>query len=1150
MRKKIFSITIKTFYFTIGIIFLAIGILGLILPIIPGIVFILASVALFAKASLTFRNHKLYINFSSYMEKFINIIKSYFIRKHKVIIAHAVVAILILGAIILFGINMAKAETLIGSDVQQVKTANSPAVYYIDQKHNTKKVYNSAKAFLSYGNKWSDVKIVDNSVLNNYADVSLVKVKNNKAVYYIKNGKKAVIKNSAEFLNHGFKWSDVVTISVADLNTYSNSELDSICAIKPAAGNVSTSLSASAGSITNGSLSVEVSVNSPATQYIPLGSVDNLIGVFKFTNNSNTNVEVGSFSPKFTGVFNPQMIKAANLVIDNQTGQVYESIINDKKAYFSFNTNPIVIQPGESKEFKIYLDTKYYPEWNSHVFRIAIENPSDVFTKSQSQILGNFPVASNTHKLVYSADYLGQIKVEEQSLNRTQEAVIGNSGQELAKFKISELSKNEGMIMKQIAFRNYGTANSGDIINFTLKNKNNAKISQAASINSDGTVTFNLNDYKIAAGKDDVFIIIADIKDGENKTVNFQFTDLKARGDKNGYGLTSDYANLNETIKIVRKSISAISRELKISKNIFSQQSGALIGVFEIRNNDQNIILDTAEIKITKTNGTPNFDKPIYLVNYNTGEVYSSASQSGNDNLTFRLASTVLKSKEILTVGFIADIPDTAKQGDSYNLSLENISYRLPSGAYPKDNIKVNSATLIVSKSNIFVYKNEDSGDTVKYIKGEKDIKIASFYIEAAYGEDTRISSLKFSKGDTSGLITYDNGFSNLKAYINGTRIGAVLAQPYSDTYIFDGASYRLKSGERAEIKVYVDTEKDLPIQSTQLMINNIVANGYSSGINTVVKGLNTKSYTVSFGGVNAEIRSVLGGDAQINKENNKVASFAVKNTGDEKIKLNSISLITTGDGFSYSRGYHSLDITESQSTKNIGSAGRPVAGANKIGLNGYEIQPNSEKTFDVYVDTNDKVAISQFDLYFSELSAQGSKSKINVKVVGSPTTSVQVNSGSNTVPDSDNGNGNNTASTTEIMIYPVSGRITYGFGANASSGYPYGTHTGVDFNVSKGTSVKASAAGTVSYVEPVGQAGGATASYIIINHGNGIQTMYGHLSRIDVKVGDVVTQSQVVGLSGGIPGDPGSGSNTTGAHLHFEVQLNGTPVNPMNYLK
>ena len=96
----------------------------------------------------------------------------------------------------------------------------------------------------------------------------------------------------------------------------------------------------------------------------------------------------------------------------------------------------------------------------------------------------------------------------------------------------------------------------------------------------------------------------------------------------------------------------------------------------------------------------------------------------------------------------------------------------------------------------------------------------------------------------------------------------------------------------------------------------------------------------------------------------------------------------------------------------------------------------------------------------------------------------------------------------------------------------------GLDIGCSYGTPVAAADSGVVTVAE-WGESGG---NYVMIDHGNGFVTMYLHNSSLAVSVGDVVSQGQTIAYAG-------STGYSTGAHLHFQVELNGTPVNPNNYM-
>ncbi|OGL95172.1 hypothetical protein A2348_02515 [Candidatus Uhrbacteria bacterium RIFOXYB12_FULL_58_10] len=104
--------------------------------------------------------------------------------------------------------------------------------------------------------------------------------------------------------------------------------------------------------------------------------------------------------------------------------------------------------------------------------------------------------------------------------------------------------------------------------------------------------------------------------------------------------------------------------------------------------------------------------------------------------------------------------------------------------------------------------------------------------------------------------------------------------------------------------------------------------------------------------------------------------------------------------------------------------------------------------------------------------------------------------------------------------------------------------HPGIDLPVPLGTPVLSAAPGYVAWT----RTGNMYGNYVMVIHSNGIATLYAHLSKVSVSQDQFVSRGSTLGLSGGVPGTPGAGLST-GAHLHFEVRLNGIPTDPLNYL-
>ena len=269
----------------------------------------------------------------------------------------------------------------------------------------------------------------------------------------------------------------------------------------------------------------------------------------------------------------------------------------------------------------------------------------------------------------------------------------------------------------------------------------------------------------------------------------------------------------------------------------------------------------------------------------------------------------------------------------------------------------------------------------------------------------------------------------------------------------------------------------------------------------------------------------------------NNVAFVQVANLPEYKLCLLKKNIVTNDDeifnnikqqGITYYRYYAIVDNQEEKAyVSNFEEAENVVNGLkekNSSNIENMSIVEKYEVELKDLVSTEDAI---------SKLYVQPAQKITVAKKATNTSTSKYAASGSV-----------NTAGTTSsakanlgiALIRPVSGTITSRFGVG--SRIRRSSHTGLDIATSTGTPIAAAASGTVTFSGYKGSYG----NMLVISHGNGVQTYYGHCSKLYVSAGTQVSQGEIIGAVG-------STGNSTGPHLHLEVRVNGVAYNPQNYV-
>ena len=210
-----------------------------------------------------------------------------------------------------------------------------------------------------------------------------------------------------------------------------------------------------------------------------------------------------------------------------------------------------------------------------------------------------------------------------------------------------------------------------------------------------------------------------------------------------------------------------------------------------------------------------------------------------------------------------------------------------------------------------------------------------------------------------------------------------------------------------------------------------------------------------------------------------------------------------------------------------------------------YEVALNSEtKSYVKTLEEAEKV-VNEIKEEFSndnleldlQISEKYTESIENVDTNSLEVATANVESGAKEIKENKkNENALAIVNNIKLSVLPVTGRITSRYGERSS--LRRSTHTGLDIACTTGTDIKVVSNGTVTFSGKKGSYG----NLIIVDHGNGVETWYGHCSKLYAKVGDAVTAGDVIAAVG-------STGNSTGPHLHFEIRINGECVNPQNYV-
>ena len=876
--------------------------------------------------------------------------------------------------------NSAQAAYGLSENIKQVKTAADPAVYYLDHKRGVKKLYASEKAFLSYGNKWSDIKILSQEQLDKWPEMHLAKSNGSNKVYYVNNGRKALIESEQEFIDCGFNWQDIVTIAQADLNEYQLADFDS-----------------------PGLLKIELASLNLSSLYLPTGSRGNAVAAFKFAAlGGEAKITQLTFTQQ--GVSSDEIIEAAYL--SDEAGVIYGDryALNNKHLYLNLSGQPIIIPAGENKNFYLKVDLKPVAGATGQTLKFGLINSLDIAVASQ--LVASFPLAGPEFRLADGVSNLGKIKATSITLNTSgDQANIGATNKTLAAFRLAEASGNEDVLIKNITLTNIGSAQDSDLRDLVLVDQDGKQLMKIQAMGGQ-KVSFRFEPgYLIRKNHYLDLKLKAAVVSGDGRDIKFAISndnDITAMSKENGYSLaiTNNSASASQVNRfaIVRTPIFLTTSVLKVSESlIYRDQRDAVLGSFELRNNISDVKLSSFTIAIIKSSGAPSLDQPLVAVEAKSGAVLGTidAQKITNNFADINLGNFEAAKGKTVKIKFTSHIPDTAPSGSSYVIYVKSVNYRIAeNNIVYSDQVELSGQKIQVIKPTLYLYSGKLEKDDIA-VAGDDQVYLGFFKVEATDEEHIRVTSLTVANAAGSTPLNYANGFTNLALYKSGYRVSDFIAEPNANSYTFEDLSIYVGAGTSADLYVRADVAANAT-GKVKLVLENAVAEDYVSGIPGEVNNKNVVSPEVALSQTALEIRSLSGGQITKGERTNQIASFSIINKSLEKVRINHVTLNSSGflGNLSSNNGFSNLRFGYADERGRIISVGswvKPVADVNEISLGSFTYDPGESFTINLYVDAANDAVTGNINLFIRDIQAKGQLSDVNSSISGLPTDAVTV---------------------------------------------------------------------------------------------------------------------------------------------------------------
>ena len=454
-----------------------------------------------------------------------------------------------LGLFLLFSLNSQPALA-ISPNVSQAKAPGASTVYYLSQKFHVKKAYVNSDAYFSYNSSWSAVKTVSAAELALWPDAKLGKAPGTAVIYYFQGREKTPIASLSDLINFGLSGVPVLTMSAIDLAQYQTVDY---AAIGLTSDNNETGSENNNGNIDNngnseppvGTLTItSEAVTGANNNDLVSGTEGNLLGVFHFQPSDTATIT--DLTLDFSGLYTSDLLQDVFLTDGNGNAITANVHVNTGSRQALVHFRPaLVLNGGSAQTIQVMAGIgSCATNCNNQTISVALKQAASV--AASVPLSAVWPLQGTTFTIV-NGTMIGQLTSQSESL-AAQNRSINNGTRLISKFRLTETTGREDVIVKQIIFENDGTADNLDWDNLRLMSGSTV-VSNLADVNDDGQIIFNVNYLLVPANANVELSVLASLKSDYHpaNTYNLQMTGLWSVGKAYNLSLTPVINNISET---------------------------------------------------------------------------------------------------------------------------------------------------------------------------------------------------------------------------------------------------------------------------------------------------------------------------------------------------------------------------------------------------------------------------------------------------------------------------------------------------------------------------------------------------------------------------------------------------------------------------